>query len=409
MQKLTIDRLELKGKRVLLRVDFNVPLDKSLRVSDDTRIRAALPTIRYAMDKGAKVILISHLGRPQGKVIPEMSLRPVAVRLSELLGKEVRMAEDCVGEKVKAEIERMKEGEVLLLENCRFHKEEEENDPAFSRALAELADIYVNDAFGTAHRAHASTVGVTRFLPVAAAGFLMQKEIRYLRDAIQRPERPFVAILGGAKVSDKIGVIRTLMTKLDSPLIGGAMAYTFEKAQGLAVGSSRVEEDKIALARELLQDASARGLRLLLPQDHVVAPTAEPGAPTQVVASGSIPEGWKGLDIGPRTIEAYGAEIARARTIFWNGPLGVFEVEPFSRGTLAIARAIAASTATSIVGGGDSAAAVTQAGVAEAITHISTGGGASLEFLEGIELPGLAALNDVEEAQPQPPSCFDPG
>ena len=409
MQKLTIDRLELKGKRVLLRVDFNVPLDKSLRVSDDTRIRAALPTIRYAMDKGAKVILISHLGRPQGKVIPEMSLRPVAVRLSELLGKEVRMAEDCVGEKVKAEIERMKEGEVLLLENCRFHKEEEENDPAFSRALAELADIYVNDAFGTAHRAHASTVGVTRFLPVAAAGFLMQKEIRYLRDAIQRPERPFVAILGGAKVSDKIGVIRNLMTKVDSLLIGGAMAYTFEKAQGLAVGSSRVEEDKIALARELLQDASARGLRLLLPQDHVVAPTAEPGAPTQVVASGSIPEGWKGLDIGPRTIEAYGAEIARARTIFWNGPLGVFEVEPFSRGTLAIARAIAASTATSIVGGGDSAAAVTQAGVAEAITHISTGGGASLEFLEGIELPGLAALNDVEEAQPQPPSCFDPG
>jgi phosphoglycerate kinase len=398
MQKLTIDRLELKGKRVLLRVDFNVPLDKSLRVSDDTRIRAALPTIRYAMDKGAKVILISHLGRPQGKVIPEMSLRPVAVRLSELLGKEVRMAEDCVGEKVKAEIERMKEGEVLLLENCRFHKEEEENDPAFSRALAELADIYVNDAFGTAHRAHASTVGVTRFLPVAAAGFLMQKEIRYLRDAIQRPERPFVAILGGAKVSDKIGVIRNLMTKVDSLLIGGAMAYTFEKAQGLAVGSSRVEEDKIALARELLQDASARGLRLLLPQDHVVAPTAEPGAPTQVVASGSIPEGWKGLDIGPRTIEAYGAEIARARTIFWNGPLGVFEVEPFSRGTLAIARAIAASTATSIVGGGDSAAAVTQAGVAEAITHISTGGGASLEFLEGIELPGLAALNDVEEA-----------
>jgi 3-phosphoglycerate kinase len=325
-----------------------------------------------------------------------MSLKPVAARLSELLGKEVKMAADCVGEGVKAEIERMKEGEVLLLENCRFHSGDEENDEAFSRALADLADIYVNDAFGTAHRAHASTVGVTRFVPVSAAGFLMQKEIQYLGNALSRPERPFVAILGGAKVSDKIGVIRNLMGKLDALLIGGAMAYTFEKAQGLPVGSSLVEEDKLDLAKELLQEASSRHLRLLLPLDHVVAEAAEAGAPTQIVARGAIPGGWKGLDIGPKTMEAFSAEIKKAKTIVWNGPLGVFEVEPFSQGTLAIARAIASSSATSIVGGGDSVAAVAQAGVAEAITHISTGGGASLEFLEGIELPGIAALTDKE-------------
>jgi phosphoglycerate kinase len=394
MEKIGIDQLDLKGKRVLIRVDFNVPLNESLQVTDDTRIRASLPTISYAMEHGAKVILLSHLGRPKGKRVPEMSLRPVATRLSELLGKRVKMAADCVGEAVKGEIERMQEGEVLLLENCRFHKEDEENDPAFSQSLAELADIYVNDAFGAAHRAHASTVGVTRFLPVAAAGFLMQKEIQYLGKVISRPDRPFIAILGGAKVSDKIGVIRNLIGKVDALLIGGAMTYTFERAQGLSTGSSLGEEDKVGLAKELLEEAESRQRKLFLPLDHVVAEKAEAGARTQIVERGKIPSGWKGLDIGPRTIEAYSAQIRSAQTILWNGPLGVFEVEPFNRGTLAIARAIAGSLATSIVGGGDSVAAVTQAKVADKISHISTGGGASLEFLEGIDLPGIAALTD---------------
>jgi len=375
-------------------VDLNVPLDETLSITDDMRIRASLPTISYAMDHGAKVILLSHLGRPKGKVVPEMSLKPVSKRLSELLGKEVKMAKDCVGEEVRSEIGRMQGGEVLLLENCRFHKDDEENDPAFSRALADLADIYVNDAFGAAHRAHASTVGVTHFVPISAAGFLMQKEIRYLGKAVAHPERPFITILGGAKVSDKIGVIRNLMGKVDALLIGGAMAYTFEKAQGLSVGSSLVEEDKLDLAKELLQEASSRKLRLLMPLDHVVAESAEPGAKTQTVKTGSIPAGWKGLDIGRETIEAYSREIRSSKTILWNGPLGVFEVEPFSQGTMAIARAIASSSATSIVGGGDSVAALSKAEVADKITHISTGGGASLEFLEGIELPGIAALTD---------------
>jgi len=394
MKKIGIDELDLKGKRVLIRVDFNVPLNESLQITDDTRIRASLPTISYAMTHGAKAILLSHLGRPKGKVVPEMSLKPVSARLSELLGKSVRMTNDCVGEGVKSEIERMQEGEVLLLENCRFHKGDEENDEGFSRALAELADIYVNDAFGAAHRAHASTVGLTYFLPISAAGFLMQKEMQYLGNVISNPDRPFVAILGGAKVSDKMGVIRNLMNKLDALLIGGAMAYTFEKAQGVSVGSSLVEEDKVDLARELLQQASSQKIRFLLPLDHVVAESAEVGAKTQIVTRGAIPSGWKGLDIGPQTIASYGAEIHAARTILWNGPLGVFEVEPFSQGTMAITRAIASSSATSIIGGGDSVAAVTKAGVADKITHISTGGGASLEFLEGIELPGIAALTD---------------
>jgi phosphoglycerate kinase len=304
------------------------------------------------------------------------------------------MAKDCIGEEVKAEIGRMREGEVLLLENCRFHQGDEENDEVFSRALAGLADLYVNDAFGTAHRAHASTVGVTRFLPVSAAGFLMQKEIQYLGKVVSNPDRPFIAILGGAKVSDKIGVIKNLMGKVDTLLIGGAMAYTFEKAQGLSTGSSLVEEEKVGLAKELLDQAASRKVRLLLPLDHVVAEAAEPGAKTQTVGRGEIPAGWKGLDVGPRTIEAYSREIQTAKTILWNGPLGVFEVEPFSRGTLAIAQAIASSSAVSVIGGGDSVAAVSQAKVADKISHISTGGGASLEFLEGIELPGIAALTD---------------
>lgn len=394
MEKIGIDQLDLKAKRVLIRVDFNVPLNASLQITDDTRIRASLPTISYAIDQGAKVILLSHLGRPKGKVVPEMSLNPVASRLAELLGKSVKMAKDCIGEEVKAEIGRMREGEVLLLENCRFHQGDEENDEVFSRALAGLADLYVNDAFGTAHRAHASTVGVTRFLPVSAAGFLMQKEIQYLGKVVSNPDRPFIAILGGAKVSDKIGVIKNLMGKVDTLLIGGAMAYTFEKAQGLSTGSSLVEEEKVGLAKELLDQAASRKVRLLLPLDHVVAEAAEPGAKTQIVGRGEIPAGWKGLDVGPRTIEAYSREIQTAKTILWNGPLGVFEVEPFSRGTLAIAQAIASSSAVSVIGGGDSVAAVSQAKVADKISHISTGGGASLEFLEGIELPGIAALTD---------------
>ena len=394
MEKIGIDQLDLKTKRVLIRVDFNVPLNASLQITDDTRIRASLPTISYAIGQGAKVILLSHLGRPKGKVVPEMSLNPVASRLAELLGKSVKMAKDCIGEEVKAEIGRMREGEVLLLENCRFHQGDEENDEVFSRALAGLADLYVNDAFGTAHRAHASTVGVTRFLPVSAAGFLMQKEIQYLGKVVSNPDRPFIAILGGAKVSDKIGVIKNLMGKVDTLLIGGAMTYTFEKAQGLSTGSSLVEEEKVGLAKELLDQAASRKVRLLLPLDHVVAEAAEPGAKTQTVGRGEIPAGWKGLDVGPRTIEAYSREIQTAKTILWNGPLGVFEVEPFSRGTLAIAQAIASSSAVSVIGGGDSVAAVSQAKVADKISHISTGGGASLEFLEGIELPGIAALTD---------------
>ena len=394
MEKIGIDQLDLKAKRVLIRVDFNVPLNASLQITDDTRIRASLPTISYAIDQGAKVILLSHLGRPKGKVVPEMSLNPVASRLAELLGKSVKMARDCIGEEVKAEIGRMREGEVLLLENCRFHQGDEENDEVFSRALAGLADLYVNDAFGTAHRAHASTVGVTRFLPVSAAGFLMQKEIQYLGKVVSNPDRPFIAILGGAKVSDKIGVIKNLMGKVDTLLIGGAMTYTFEKAQGLSTGSSLVEEEKVGLAKELLDQAASRKVRLLLPLDHVVAEAAEPGAKTQTVGRGEIPAGWKGLDVGPRTIEAYSREIQTAKTILWNGPLGVFEVEPFSHGTLAIAQAIASSSAVSVIGGGDSVAAVSQAKVADKISHISTGGGASLEFLEGIELPGIAALTD---------------
>ncbi|MFH0871422.1 MAG: phosphoglycerate kinase [bacterium] len=394
MEKIGIDQLDLKAKRVLIRVDFNVPLNASLQITDDTRIRASLPTISYAIGQGAKVILLSHLGRPKGKVVPEMSLNPVASRLAELLGKGVKMAKDCIGEEVKAEIGRMREGEVLLLENCRFHQGDEENDEVFSRALAGLADLYVNDAFGTAHRAHASTVGVTRFLPVSAAGFLMQKEIQYLGKVVSNPDRPFIAILGGAKVSDKIGVIKNLMGKVDTLLIGGAMAYTFEKAQGLSTGSSLVEEEKVGLAKELLDQAACRKVRLLLPLDHVVAEAAEPGAKTQTVGRGEIPAGWKGLDVGPRTIEAYSREIQTAKTILWNGPLGVFEVEPFSRGTLAIAQAIASSSAVSVIGGGDSVAAVSQAKVVDKISHISTGGGASLEFLEGIELPGIAALTD---------------
>jgi phosphoglycerate kinase len=394
MPKMSITDLDLKGKRVLIRVDFNVPLSETRTVTDDTRIRAALPTIRRALDQGARVLLVSHLGRPKGKVVPALSLAPVAARLSQLLGVPVQMAPDCIGDAVKTAAGALKPGQVLMLENCRFHAGDEKNDDGMSRALAELCDVFVNDAFGAAHRAHASTVGVTKFAPAAAAGLLMAKELEYLGRALTDPARPFVAILGGAKVSDKIGVLKNLVTKVNALLVGGGMAYTFLKAQGMEVGASLLEADKLDTARSILDEARAKGVTFLLPMDHVIAERAEATAATRVADSTGLPAGWMGLDIGPKAREVFGTVIRGARTIVWNGPMGVFELAPFRQGTFAVARAVAASGATSIVGGGDSVAAVTQAGMADKITHISTGGGASLEFLEGIELPGVAALTD---------------
>jgi phosphoglycerate kinase len=388
MPKVSIRDLDLKNKIVFIRVDFNVPLAPGgQEITSDKRIRASLPTIRYALEHGAAVVLASHLGRPKGKPNPEMSLKPAAVRLSELLGQPVEMAPDCVGPEV--EKLRPKPGEVLLLENLRFHAEEEKNDPGFSKQLAALCDIYVNDAFGSAHRAHASTVGMIQYVKQAASGLLMDKELEYLNKATKNPARPCLAILGGAKVSDKIEVIENLMKFVDQILIGGAMAYTFMKAQGKPVGKSLVEEDKVHLAKELLDRA---GGKLLLPRDHVVATELKEGAENRVVAE--IPVGMIGVDIGPATIEAYASAISKAKTIIWNGPMGVFEKPPFDRGTVALAKAVAASGAVSVVGGGDSERAVKSAGVADKISHISTGGGASLEFLAGIELPGVAALPD---------------
>ena len=394
MEKLSITDVELVGKRVLIRVDFNVPLDARQVVTDDTRIRAALPTIRYALDRGARVLLLSHLGRPKGKVVPAMSLAPAAKRLSDLLGKPVAMASDCIGEAVEAAVAQLAPRQVLMLENCRFHAGDEKNDEAMSRALAKLCDVFVNDAFGAAHRAHASTVGVTKFVPVAAAGFLMAKELEYLGRAMTNPARPFVAILGGAKVSDKIGVLQNLVTKVDALLVGGGMAYTFLKAQGMEVGASLLEADKLDVARTILEAARAKGVTFLLPVDHVIAQKVAADAETRIADSTAIPAGWMGLDIGPKARAAFATAIRGAKTVVWNGPMGVFELTPFREGTFSVARAIAESGATSIVGGGDSVAAVTQAGLADRMSHISTGGGASLEFLEGIELPGVAALTE---------------
>ena len=394
MAKLSVRDLELKGKRVLMRVDFNVPLKKGV-ITDDTRIRAALPTIKYIIERGGKLILMSHLGRPKG-VDPKLSLKPVSKRLGELLGKEVKMAPDCIGDEVERMVAEMKEGDVILLENTRFHKGETKNDPEFARKLASLGDVYVNDAFGAAHRAHASTEGVTKFIPQAAAGFLMEKEIEYLSKAVQSPEHPFVVILGGAKVSDKIGVLTNMLERSDAILIGGGMAYTFLKALGYSVGKSIVEEDKLDLARQIMEEAKGKGVQFKLPATTVVADRFAPDANSKVVKSTEIPEGWLGMDIGPEAVEEFGRVIRKGRMIVWNGPLGVYEFDKFAKGTTAIARLLAESDAITIIGGGDCVAAVQKAGVADKMTHVSTGGGASLEFLEGKELPGIAALSDKE-------------
>lgn len=395
MNTLTIDDLQLAGKRVLVRVDFNVPLNEKLEVTDDTRIVESLPTIKKIIADGGKAILMSHLGRPKGKRKPEFSLKPAAERLSKLIGRPVTLAPDCIGEETRAAVAAMKNGDVLLLENLRYHNEEEENNPGFAQQLAELGDVYVNDAFGSAHRAHASTEGVTKFIKQNAAGYLMRKELDYLGRAVGNPARPYVAILGGAKISGKIDVIQNLLDKVDTLIIGGGMAYTFFKAQGYEIGASLLEADKVELANSILADAKARGKKLLLPVDTVVAEKFEDNAPSKIVTSTEIPAGWQGLDIGPETVKLFSAEILAAKTVVWNGPMGVFEFDSFAKGTNAVAQALVESTrkgTVTIVGGGDSAAAIAKAGLQKEVSHVSTGGGASLEFLEGKTLPGVAAL-----------------
>ena len=399
MAKRTIRDLDIAGKRILVRVDFNVPLDEDGRIIDDTRIRSALPTIEHLLAQGASVILMSHLGRPRGQRIPKLSLAPVAERLSQLLGRAVGMAPDCVGAEVAAQAAALQPGQVLLLENVRFHPEEEQNEQTFARQLAELGDAYVNDAFGAAHRAHASTEGVPRCMGAGVSGLLMEREISYLDEALRRPQRPFTAILGGAKISGKIELIEHLLNQVDALLIGGGMAYTFFKAMGLEIGDSLLEEDCLDTARQLLTRVEDEGLDLQLPADCVVADRFAAGAQAQVVARDAIPRGWQGMDIGPQTRQRYADQIARGGTIVWNGPLGVCEMESFAQGTQQIVQALADATregALSIIGGGDTAAAVTQAGLAQAMTHISTGGGASLECMSGRVLPGVAILDDEE-------------
>ncbi len=394
MNKKTIKDIDIKGKRVLIRVDFNVPFEKgTTKISDDTRIVGALPTIKYAIEKGAKVVLMSHLGRPDGMVKEELRLAPVAKRLSELLERPVIAAKDCIGEEVKKQVASMKNGDVILLENLRFHKEEEENDPNFAKELSLLGDVYVNDAFGTAHRAHASTEGVTKYLP-GVAGFLIEKEIEYLGNALNNPKRPFVAILGGAKVSDKIGVIKNLWGKVDKIIVGGAMAYTFMKATGQNVGASKVEADKLDIAKNILEEAKKRNVELLLPVDHIMADKFDKNANTEISSGVNIKDGWLGLDIGPKTVKLFSDALVGAKTVVWNGPMGVFEMDKFDKGSLGVAQAVVNSKAVSIIGGGDTASCIAKFGLTDKMSHISTGGGASLEYMEGRVLPGIAALQD---------------
>jgi len=393
LNKMTIEDVQVKGKKVLVRCDFNVPLDADKNITDETRINAALPTIKYLLNNGAAVILCSHLGRPKGEFNMKYSLAPVAKRLSEKLGFEVKLAKDVIGPDAKKLAAEVKPGEAVLLENVRFHAEEEKNDPAFAKELASMAELYVSDAFGTVHRAHASTAGVADYLP-AVAGYLIGKELTFLGNAVENPVRPFVAILGGAKVKDKIGVITNLLEKVDTLIIGGGMAYTFSKAMGGEIGNSLLDEERVGLAKEMMETAKAKGVKFLLPVDTVIANDFDNPTEIKTVEAGKIPEGWQGLDIGPKTIELFSDAVKAAKTVVWNGPMGVFEKPEFAKGTLAIATAMAESGATTIIGGGDSAAAVTQMGLADKMSHISTGGGASLEFLEGKELPGVACLKD---------------
>ena len=393
MNKKTIEDVDVNGKRVLVRVDFNVPMDEDKNITDENRILGALPTIQYLLKHGAKVVLCSHMGRPKGEFNMKYSLAPVAKRLGELLGMEVKMAKDVIGPDAEATVASLKEGEVCLLENLRFHKEEEKNEPEFAKKLASFGEIYVNDAFGTAHRAHASTAGVTQYLP-SVCGFLIEKELRIMGGALENPDRPFLAILGGAKVSDKIGVINNLLEKVDVLIIGGGMAYTFQKAMGGHIGNSLCEDDKLDLAKELLARAAYKGKRIVLPVDNEAGDAFKNDCLHITVHSQEIPDGFEGMDIGPVTREMFVNEVKRARTIIWNGPMGVSEFPTFAAGTRAVAEAVAANPGITILGGGDSAAAIQKLGFADKVTHVSTGGGASLEFLEGIELPGIAALDD---------------
>ena len=395
LNKKTIEDISVAGKKVLVRCDFNVPLDENKNIVDENRIVGALPTIKYLVEQGAKVILCSHMGRPKGEFNMKYSLAPVAKRLSEHLGKEVVMAEDVIGDSAKAAVAALKDGDVVLLENVRFHAEEEKNDPAFAKALADFAEIFVNDAFGTAHRAHASTAGVADYLP-AVSGYLIQKEIKFLGSAVANPERPFLAILGGAKVKDKIGVINSLLDKVDSLIIGGGMAYTFTKAKGGSIGDSLCDEERLGYCLEIIEKAKEKGVKLLLPVDTVIADKYDNDAKRDLVDEDKIPDGWMGLDIGPKTVELFSAAVREAKTIVWNGPMGVFEMSNFAAGTTAIANACAETDAITVIGGGDSAAAVEVLGLADKMSHISTGGGASLEFLEGLELPGIACLMEKE-------------